>query len=87
VLALGFIIYIFNISLYLQVMSYHFTCTIRTLTNWAWWRMPKIPALGKLRQKDHEFETSLRYMVIPQLKQTNKNRGRRIEVGGHPGQS
>jgi hypothetical protein len=28
-----------------------------------WWCTPVIPALGKLRQEDHEFEASLDYIV------------------------
>jgi hypothetical protein len=33
-----------------------------------WWRMPVIPALGRLRQKDHKLEASLCYTVRPALK-------------------
>lgn len=32
-------------------------------TNWAWCHMTLIPALGKLRQKNIQFEASLSYMV------------------------
>jgi hypothetical protein len=28
----------------------------------AWWCMPVIPALGKLRQENHEFKVSLSYI-------------------------
>jgi hypothetical protein len=31
--------------------------------NWAWWFIPVIPALGRLRWEDHKFETSLDYRV------------------------
>jgi hypothetical protein len=34
---------------------------------WAWWRMPVIPALGRLRQKGEEFQASLDYEVRPSL--------------------
>ena len=35
----------------------------RTVLNWAWWRTPLIPALGRQRQVDSEFEASLVYKV------------------------
>jgi hypothetical protein len=41
--------------------------------NRAWWFTPLIPALGKLSQKNLEFEASLGYMEIPCLR-TPKNR-------------
>jgi hypothetical protein len=31
--------------------------------NLVWWYMPTIPALEKLRQEDHEFESSPGYIV------------------------
>jgi hypothetical protein len=34
----------------------------------AWWFIPVISALRRLRQEDHEFETSLGYTVKPCLK-------------------
>jgi hypothetical protein len=34
----------------------------------AWWHMPVIPALGRLRQEDCEFEVYLNYIVKPYLK-------------------
>jgi hypothetical protein len=34
--------------------------------------MSIIPALGRLKQEDEEFEASLNYMVRAYLKQTNK---------------
>jgi hypothetical protein len=33
-----------------------------------WWHMPVIPALERLRQKDHEFKARLDYTVRPCLK-------------------
>jgi hypothetical protein len=35
-----------------------------------WWSIPVIPALGRLRQKDHEFEDSSGHIT----RQTNKQR-------------
>jgi hypothetical protein len=35
---------------------------------WAWWRTPVIPALGRLRQEDHEFEACLGDIAGPHLK-------------------
>jgi hypothetical protein len=31
------------------------------LMSQAWWHIPVIPVLKRLRQEDHEFETSLSY--------------------------
>jgi hypothetical protein len=35
----------------------------------AWWQMPVIPALRRLRQKDQKFKASLGYLARPCLKQ------------------
>jgi hypothetical protein len=39
---------------------------------WVWWYTPVIPALGRIRQENHEFEGSLVYTVRPCLKKTTK---------------
>jgi hypothetical protein len=36
---------------------------------WAWWLISIIPALMRLRQKDHQFQASLGYMVRLSKKQ------------------
>jgi hypothetical protein len=41
--------------------------------------MPTIPALGKLRQKDHEFTASLGYAMTPCIK---KRQARGWGLGG-----
>jgi hypothetical protein len=35
----------------------------KRIFSWAWWYSPVIPALGRGKQKDLEFKTSLGYMV------------------------
>jgi hypothetical protein len=30
---------------------------------WVWWHISVIPAFGRLKQEDHEFEDSLGYIV------------------------
>jgi hypothetical protein len=37
-----------------------------------WWCTPVFPALGRLRQDDHEFETTLDYVARPCLKKKKK---------------
>jgi hypothetical protein len=44
--------------LFRSIFPNAFTC-------WAWWYMTIIPTVGKLRQEDKKFETSLGYMVRP----------------------
>lgn len=40
----------------------------------AWWLMPIIPALKRLRQEDcHKFKVKLGYIVRPSFKNNNKN--------------
>jgi hypothetical protein len=40
--------------------------------SWAWWHTPVIPALGRLKQKNHGFKASLGYIVRPCLKKKNR---------------
>jgi hypothetical protein len=40
----------------------------RARAGWAWWYMPVIPALRRLKQEDLEFEASLFKTVRPCLK-------------------
>jgi hypothetical protein len=42
-----------------------------------WWHMPIIPALGRLRQKDSEFEVILDYIVRTCLKKNKKRKKRK----------
>jgi hypothetical protein len=44
--------------------------------SWAWWFMPIIPAVGRLRQEDHEFQASLGVIARSRLKT--------IKVGNNP---
>lgn len=41
---------------------------------WTWWHMPVIPACGRERQKDPEFQTSLRDTMKTCLKKTEENK-------------
>jgi hypothetical protein len=50
---------------------------------WAWWCTPKIPVLGKLRQKEHEFETSLVYTASLCLKKKQPTKLRRKQTKNH----
>jgi hypothetical protein len=42
--------------------------------SWVWWHKTVMPALGRLRQVNQEFEDSLAYMVRPFLKTTKSKR-------------
>lgn len=52
-------------------------------TSFVWWHWPAIPAVGRLRQEDGEFEASSDWRVRPCLKTENKE-GKR-EVGDRRG--
>jgi hypothetical protein len=41
---------------------------IKYVLSWAWWCMPVIPELGRLRQEAHEFKASLGFIGKPYLK-------------------
>jgi hypothetical protein len=43
--------------------------------------MPVIPALGKLRQEDYEFEARLSYKVKPVLKKEKKKKRKKKKKG------
>jgi hypothetical protein len=40
-----------------------------------WWHTSAIPALEKLRQEDHEFQVSLRYIARFYLQEAEKRVG------------
>jgi hypothetical protein len=42
------------------------------IPSWVWWHRSIIPALGRLRQEDGKFKTSLGYIVRPCLKNKNQ---------------
>jgi hypothetical protein len=52
--------------------------------SWAWWFISVIPALGRLRKEDHQFEVSLCYIGRPctkkQKQKNNKNIRRLIKA-------
>jgi hypothetical protein len=43
----------------------------------AWCCIPVIPALGQLRQEDHEFEVTLSYIVRTYIKEREREREER----------
>jgi hypothetical protein len=48
-------------------------CMRKSCTSWAWWCMPIILALKKLRQEDHEFKASLGDLARPRTIQVLDN--------------
>jgi hypothetical protein len=44
--------------------------------------MSAIPALGRLRQEDHQFEVSMGYVTRPCLKNKNNKKPNRISSNG-----
>jgi hypothetical protein len=48
------------------------------MLSWEWWYMSIIPALGRLRQEDHELEASLGYIVRPCLKKRKRKKSEQI---------
>jgi hypothetical protein len=42
--------------------------SLKIHSHWAWWCLPVISALGRLRQEDCEFKASLSYIVRTCLK-------------------
>jgi hypothetical protein len=41
------------------VSRYAYVTFIKIILRLVWWYIPVIPALGKLRQEDHEFKANL----------------------------
>jgi hypothetical protein len=42
---------------------YIFFDKVQSLTQWAWWFLPIIPALGRQKQEDWKFDGGLGYIV------------------------
>lgn len=51
-------------------------------SNWALQHIPIIPALGRMRQEDHEFKASLCYTVSSRLSYTERKQKKEKEGGG-----
>jgi hypothetical protein len=41
--------------------------TLKGCVSWVWWRVPVIPALGRLRLENHEFKAILGDMARPYI--------------------
>lgn len=57
-----------NTCCYLVSVSYWPASMLKRINTWLWWHTPVIPALGKLKQKDHDSQARQGYIVISCLK-------------------
>lgn len=54
----------FSLTVFKQCTCWQQVSLCMRIESWAWWYIPVSPVLGKQRQKDQEFKTSLGYIVI-----------------------
>jgi hypothetical protein len=55
---------------------------VRSRPGWAWWPMPIIPVLERLKQEDCEFKGSLGYMMSPCLEKRKQDKNQAKASGG-----